>query len=438
MMHAPRKNTDFDVIVVGGGPIGAATAALLALRGGIEPARVALLAPELDTAGNADAHGPPDLRVAAISRASETLLRNAAVFEHLPQARLCAYERMRIWHESAPADGPGTLVFSAAELAEPNLGYIVENRALAAAALQSFRGQGGHVVAARVTALAAEANAVRLATDCGDLSARLVVGADGARSQVRALLTLPVREHDYRQSAIVANIATAKPHQHTAWQRFLSTGPLAFLPLFDGSCSIVWSADNPLAEELMALPPGQFAQRLDAASDRVLGSTELRGDRLAVPLRRANTATLVGPRVALAGDAAHVIHPLAGQGVNLGFMDAAALCGVVAAGVAEGEDPGAARLLRRYEQERLTHDTLMSWTMSAFNEVFARGAGPAGWIAARLLGLAGANALMRRGFARRALGLSGEVPALARGAPVHGSSARGPARADHSTKEATW
>ncbi len=133
-----------------------------------------------------------------------------------------------------------------------------------------------------------------------------------------------------------------------------------------------------------------------------------------VPLRRATASTMIGNRVALVGDAAHVVHPLAGQGVNLGFLDAAVLCEVLAAGSAEHEDPGAARLLTRYEQRRLTHDTLMSWSMSAFNELFARGRGPAGWLAARLLGLAGATGIARRTFARQALGLSGELPSLAR------------------------
>ena len=150
----------------------------------------------------------------------------------------------------------------------------------------------------------------------------------------------------------------------------------------------------------------------------MLGATRLLSQRLIVPLRRATALTMIGERTALVGDAAHVVHPLAGQGVNLGFLDAAVLCGVLAAGMAEREDPGAARLLTRYEQLRLTHDTLMSWSMSAFNELFSRGSGPGGWLAARLLGLAGATGIARRTFARRALGLSGEIPSLARAVQV--------------------
>jgi 2-octaprenylphenol hydroxylase len=174
----------------------------------------------------------------------------------------------------------------------------------------------------------------------------------------------------------------------------------------------------------MALADAAFAARLDAASDRVLGATRLASERVAVPLQRATAAGLIGARAALVGDAAHVIHPLAGQGVNLGFLDAAALCEVLAAGVAAHEDPGAARLLARYERLRYTHDALMSWSMSAFNELFSRGPGPAGWIAARLLGLANRSGLARRAFAQRALGLAGELPRLARRLPTPSPPAR--------------
>jgi 2-octaprenylphenol hydroxylase len=422
-------NTDFEVAIVGGGPNGAIAAALLARHSGIAAARIALIAPELAPHGAAAgttsaARGksadelPPALRVAAISRASEMVLHNAQAWSRLPQERLCPYQHMRVWHQSVPSDGPEVLVFSAAEVAEPNLGYIVENRALSAAGLASFTAQGGQVLGVRIGGLEVDEHAVRLHTGAAEISARLVIGADGAHSQVREFLNIPLRTHDYRQSAVVANIASARPHQHTAWQRFLGSGPLALLPLYNGCSSIVWSADQPMAEELLTLPADEFARRLDVASDGVLGATRLLSERLMVPLRRATAATMIGARVALLGDAAHVVHPLAGQGVNLGFLDAAVLCEVLAGGIAEREDPGAARLLTRFEQLRLTHDTLMSWSMSAFNELFARGRGPGGWLAARLLGLAGATGIARRTFARQALGLSGEVPSLARRAQV--------------------
>jgi 2-octaprenylphenol hydroxylase len=405
-------NTDFDVAIIGAGPVGATTAALLARHGGLAPGRIALLAPELDDVGGLQ--GAPELRVAAISRSSQQVLHNAAAWSRLPRDRLCAYECMRVWHETVPFDGPGVLAFRAAELAEAELGHIVENRALAAASLAAFREQGGAAIAASISSVSTGENAVRVETSAGALSARLIVGADGARSQVRELLRLPLRSYDYRQSAIVATVKTGRAHQFTAWQRFLGDGTLALLPLFDGSCSIVWSVRQPRAQELMALSADDFNTQLEAASDRVLGSARLLSQRIAVPLQRATAVRLIGARVALVGDAAHVIHPLAGQGVNLGLLDAAALCEVLACGVAEHEDPGAARLLTRYEQQRLTNDTLMSWSMSAFNEVFARGPGAGGWLAARLLGLAGASGYTRRVFARRAMGLSGELPRLAR------------------------
>jgi 2-polyprenylphenol 6-hydroxylase len=422
-------DTDFEVAIVGGGPNGAITAALLARYSGIAAERIALMAPELapdvDAAdggrgapGQAPDELPAPMRVAAISRASEMVLHNADAWSRLPEERVCAYQRMRVWHESVPSDGPEVLVFSAAEVGEPNLGYIVENRSMSAAGLASFVAQGGQVLGVRIGALQVEEGAVRLHTGEAELTARLVIGADGAHSQVREFMKIPLRTHDYRQGAVVANIGGTRPHQHTAWQRFLGSGPLALLPLFNGCSSIVWSADQPLAEELTALPADEFARRLDAASDGVLGATRLLSQRVLVPLRRATAVTMIGARAALVGDAAHVVHPLAGQGVNLGFLDAAVLCAVLAAGMAEREDPGAARLLTRYEQLRLTHDTLMSWSMSAFNELFSRASGPGGWLAARLLGLAGATGIARRTFARRALGLSGEVPPLARGVQV--------------------
>lgn len=403
----------FDIVIVGGGLAGACAAALLARHAGLAPERVALLSDEIPPMRPSDA--PAELRVVAISRASERVLRAAGAWPSLNPARLCAYERMHVWHESASPGGEGALTFDAADIGEPNLGYIAENGALARACHDSFIAAGGIRIHAAMQSLefASEQAVVRTA-DGREMIARLVIGADGAQSQVRLRGAISARTQDYRQRAIVATIRTAEPHQHTAWQRFLSTGPLALLPLFNGHSSIVWSMQLPLAQALSELTEGQFNERLTAATDGVLGEATLVSERASFPLRSMAAHSYVAARCALIGDAAHVIHPLAGQGANLGLLDAAALCESVAAATAQHEDPGALRMLRQYEQQRRTHNLMMDAAMSAFHTGFAAAVGPGAWLVNRALGVVNRSALLKRAFARQALGTSGELPRLAR------------------------
>jgi 2-octaprenylphenol hydroxylase len=217
-------------------------------------------------------------------------------------------------------------------------------------------------------------------------------------------------------------VRTARAHENTAWQRFLPTGPLALLPLFDGSSSIVWSVDQPEATELRECSDAQFNQRLEAAVDGVLGTTALASERASFALRSLAANSYVVPRCALIGDAAHVIHPLAGQGANLGLLDAAALCEAVAAASARREDPGALRILRGYEQQRRTHNLLMDAAMSAFHSGFSAGAGHAARLLDRGLGIVNRSGMLKRAFARYALGTAGELPRLARVAVAHAES----------------
>jgi 2-octaprenylphenol hydroxylase len=401
----------FDVLVVGGGPVGACVAALLAGGGGTaSPLKVALLEPNQWQMPAQDAAIDP--RVVAISRSSERILEAAGAWAGI--RRLSPYERMRIWHESVPAISPGSLVFDAADVGEPNLGYIVENRVLQAALLESFVAAGGRLEPAQFVDLQIGAEAVTVETSGGSLSARLVIGADGAQSGVRQAVGLTVDSSDYRQTAIVATVATERSHEKTAWQRFMRNGTLAFLPLADGTSSIVWSADNELAKVLLEASSAAFAGELDRASDRALGGTRLVSDRASFSLRRVGAHHYAAQRVALIGDAAHVVHPLAGQGVNLGLLDAAVLTELLLEARREREDPGALRVLRRYERWRKSEVAFMSSAIDAFDRFLAHGRGPLSRLAQKGLGWVNRNHELKRFFVSRALGTAGELPRIAR------------------------
>ncbi|HEY7886945.1 MAG TPA: FAD-dependent monooxygenase [Steroidobacteraceae bacterium] len=416
-MTTAASGEPFDVLIVGGGPVGASAAALLqvASKDARRPLRVAVL--ELSRPGATQPDAPLDPRVSALSRASERILTAIGAWSAMPPSRMQPYERMRVWHESVEPRGGDVLEFDAAYAGEPNLGYIVENRLVQTAALTTFEAAGGRIITGGLSRLRVHDHHVALETSAGTFACRLVVGADGARSIVRESIGLAAETSSYRQTAIVANVRTELPHERTAWQRFLRTGTLAFLPLADGCSSVVWSADDGAAAPLLAMSTSAFEEELLRQSDAVLGAVELRTERLSFPLHKLTAHRFTAHRCALIGDAAHVVHPLAGQGVNLGLLDAAALCELLCAAFRVREDPGAQSVLRRYERWRKSEIAPIALAIDGFNRYLAHGVGPLSHIAQRGLALVNRTDEFKRFFIARALGLDGELPKVARQPP---------------------
>jgi 2-polyprenylphenol 6-hydroxylase len=392
-----------EVAIVGGGMVGATLALLLVQRARVDAAHIVLIEPSPSAAPAAGS--PFQLRVSAISPANRELLSALGVWQMLDASRVADYERMRVWHESVPPDSPDVLCFDAAEAGEADLGSIVENNALQAALLRRCAELGMVVSSSTLRGLAVAADAAVLDLDHSQISTELVVGADGATSTVRSLLGMQADARDYGQQAIVATVRGERPHAHTAWQRFLSTGPLALLPLPGDECSIVWSVVAARAEVLLALQPDEFEVELTAASAGVLGALRLVSARAAFPLRRLAARQYVAPRVALVGDAAHVIHPLAGQGVNQGLEDVAALAESLAQRPVR-ESVGAMAALLRYQRERRAGNALVGATVDSLDLLFT-GAGPLrSWVAATGLGLVAKAKPVRSVLVRQAAGRS--------------------------------
>ena len=392
-------NREFDVAIAGGGMVGAALALMLARRTRLAPARIAVIEPRPAAAPAPGA--PVGQRVSNISPLNRQRLEWLDAWQRLDATRLGPVRAMTIWHESVPPDSPDALRFDAAEAGTPELGVIVENLALQAALLDACREAGIVLLQDTLRELEVTSDGVRVGLAKQTLGAGLVVGADGAASAVRGLLGLAAGTQEYGQRAIVATIRPQRAHLGTAYQRFLGTGPLALLPLPGDACSIVWSATEVRAAQLLALPVPQFQAELTAASAGVLGELVLTGERAAFPLRRLHATRYVAPRAALVGDAAHVIHPLAGQGVNQGFEDAVALAEVLAQRPPR-ESVGAMAALRRYERERRAGNALVGGVVDGLDRLFTGSPPLVGWAARSGMALVARSPLARRFLVTRA------------------------------------
>jgi 2-octaprenylphenol hydroxylase len=403
---------DFDAVVVGAGVVGAAMAGLLLRRGLCAPGRIAVVADRLEV------EPPPahdwDLRVFALSRASERVLEACGAWSLLPRERTFAFERMRIWDADGEPGGSRSLGFDCAEIGEPNLGHIVEGRALQWQCNQAARTAGATFIEAQLAAVepAAGASLLRL-RDGRELECGLLIVADGPNSGTRELLGIETAGHAYHQDALVGHVRTQRAHESTAWQRFLRTGPLALLPLPDGRSSIVWSTGLAEAARLRALGRDEFDAALTEACGGVLGRCELTTALAGFPLKLQYAAQYVRRGAALVGDAAHVVHPLAGQGLNLGLLDCAVLTEVLGE-AREPRDFGELKLLRRYERRRRAENLAAAAALDGLERLFS--AADALSVGVRGLALRVADRLsyVKGGLARRALGVSGDVPAFLR------------------------
>mgnify|MGYP001069441218 CR=1 FL=1 len=385
-----------DAVVVGGGVVGAACALMLS-RLGLD---VVLVEAGEPAAWSAER---PDLRVYAFAADNAALLDALGAWEPVRGARVQPYRRMHVW--DAAAGDP--LVFDADAFGRTELGWIVENALLVDRLWSELRrGPVELRCPARVEALEREDGGVRLRLDDGgSVAARVAIAADGAASTLRRLAGIAVGGHDYGQSGVVCYIETERGHECTAWQRFLPTGPLAVLPFAGGRSSIVWTLPEDEARRMLALDDDAFSRELTTAFGARLGGMRVVSKRVAFPLRRQLGVTQYAGGVLVVGDAAHAVHPLAGQGVNLGLRDVSALRDAILAARARRADWHSPHRLARWARQQRSRNALAAYAFGGINRLFSNDNLAATLLRGHLLGLAGRLPPVPHLLWRRAAGL---------------------------------
>lgn len=404
-MNGPASTTDYDIAIVGAGMVGAALAAALA------PTGLSILLLVANRPESFDSSQPHDLRVSAISPASENFIRHVGAWSGVEQRRLCPYKRMRVWETS----GQGDTRFDCADIDQPVLGHIVENRILQLALWEQLERCDNVELRCPVSIekldYQPDVAPPRLRCDDGSqLSCRLLVAADGGFSWIRQQVGIGVHNWSYPQHALVAYVETDYPQQDITWQRFVPSGPQAFLPLSGPYGSVVWYNRPEEVTRLQHLEPNRFLEELQASFPSELGDIKQLLGRASFPLRSQYALDYVKPGVALVGDAAHMIHPLAGQGVNIGLLDAAQLAQQITDAVQTDQDWSSVSVLQQYQKARKQHNLLMMGGMDLICRVFSNDKAPLKLLRNIGLGVAQRLAPARNQAMKFAMGLDDKFP----------------------------
>lgn len=416
-------SVDYDLVIVGGGMVGSMLAAALAQDSSL---RIAMLESHEPAPFLPGSNPPYDIRVSALSVATQRMFENVGAWQGVLDRRACPYREMLVWD----SEEQGRTHFRSQDIGAPELGHIVENRViqlalldqvkqapnidyLNPATLESYDRQLSKTICSvRIKAAKNEERSNEQGIE--QLSTRLLIGADGAQSTLRGLAAIEVERSSYPQHALVATVETESPQQQITWQRFVPTGPEAMLPLCGSQASLVWYHSEEEVQRLRALSDERFIAELLSTFPDQLGGVSRLIERGSFPIAKAHALRYISDRVALIGDAAHTVHPLAGQGVNLGMLDAAALAEVIIDAAQKGQDIGSHRVLRRYERWRKGENAMMINVLDGFYHAFKPQAEPVRKIRSAALNLANTVTPLKHLIMRYAMGTVGELPVLAK------------------------